>query len=157
MGFVRPPTTPRSYGATPTPTGSRGPAPVNLGSAGTFAVVTSTGVTDVYASTIRGDVGASPITGDAIGLTCQEVTGTIYTVNAGGPLPCRVTNAPALTTAVGDAASAYTDAAGRANPDFVNLAAGQIGGRTLTPGLYTWTGSVSIATDLTLSGSLGRL
>ena len=45
---------------------------------------------------ITGDVGASPITGAAIGLTCTEVTGTIYTVDAAGPLPCRVTDATRL-------------------------------------------------------------
>jgi hypothetical protein len=35
-------------------------------------------------------------------------------------------------------ATAYTDAAGRSNPDFLNLGA-EVGGKTLTPGLYTWT------------------
>jgi hypothetical protein len=127
-------------------------APVNLGAAGSFAILTSSGITDVYASRISGDVGASPITGDAIGLTCPEVTGTIYSVNAGGPLACRVTNAPALTTAVRDVESAYTDAAGRTSPDFVDFGAGQIGGRTLAPGLYKWSTGVSISTDVTLAG-----
>ena len=127
-------------------------APVNLGSASTFAILTGSGITDVYASTITGDVGASPITGDAVGLTCPEVTGTIYSVNAGGPLSCRVTNAPALTAAVRDEGSAYTDAAGRTSPDFVNIGAGQIGGRTLVPGLYQWTTGVSISKDVTLAG-----
>jgi hypothetical protein len=152
--FVRPPTTtPRAFGATPTPpTGFRGPAPVSLGAAGTFAILTGSGITDVYASRITGNVGASPITGDAIGLTCPEVTGAIYSVNAGGPLACRVTNAPALTQAVGNEESAYTDAAGRPSPDFINLGAGQIGGRTLAPGLYKWSTGVSISTDVTLAG-----
>jgi hypothetical protein len=127
-------------------------APVNLGTAGIFAILTSSGITDVYASKISGNVGASPITGDAIGLTCPEVSGTIYSVNAGGPLSCRVTNAPALTTAVQDEESAYTDAAGRTSPDFVNLGAGQMGGRTLAPGLYRWSTGVSISTDVTLVG-----
>jgi Ice-binding-like len=134
------------------PAGFSAVAPVNLRTAGTFAILTSSGITDVYASTIRGNVGASPITGDAIGLTCPEVTGTIYSVNAGGPLGCRVTNAPALTTAVSDEQSAYTDAAGRTSPDFVNLGAGQLGGKILAPGLYTWAGSVSISTNVTLAG-----
>ena len=150
--FVRPPTTPRASVATPTATGFRGPAPVSLGAAGSFAILTGSGVTDVHASRINGNVGASPITGDAIGLTCPEVTGTIYSVNAGGPLACRVTNAPALTQAVGDEESAYTDAAGRTSPDFINLGAGQIGGRTLAPGLYKWSTGVSISTDVTLAG-----
>jgi hypothetical protein len=151
--FVRPPTTTSgASGATPTPTGSRGPAPVSLGAASAFAILTGTGITDVYASRITGNVGASPITGAAIGLTCPEVTGTIYSVNAGGPLACRVTNAPALTQAVGDEGSAYTDAAGRPSPDFVNLGAGQIGGRTLAPGLYKWSTGVLIPTSITLAG-----
>ena len=126
--------------------------PLHLGTAGSDAVLTSSGITVVFPSTIRGNVGASPITGDAIGLTCLEVTGTIYSVNAGGPLSCRVTNAPALTMAVGDEESAYTEAAGRTGLDFVNLGAGQIGGRKLVPGVYKWTSSLSISTDVTLAG-----
>jgi hypothetical protein len=48
--------------------------------------------------------------------------------------------------------TAYTNAAGRTNPNFVNLGAGQIGGLTLVPGLYKWTTGVLISTDVTLSG-----
>lgn len=59
---------------------------VNLRTAGSFAVLTKTGITDVFASTIRGNVGASPITGSAIGLMCPEVTETIFSVDVG---PCR--------------------------------------------------------------------
>jgi hypothetical protein len=126
---------------------------VNLGVAENFAILSKTGITDVYKSDVTGDVGASPITGAAILLKCNEVTGTIYTVDAAGPLPCRVTNASRLTTAVGDMQTAYTDAAGRSNPDFLNLGAGSIGGKTLTPGLYTWTSDLLIPTDITISGS----
>jgi hypothetical protein len=49
--------------------------------------------------------------------------------------------------------TAYTNAAGRSNPNFTNLGAGQIGGLTLVPGLYKWTTSVLISTNVTLSGS----
>jgi hypothetical protein len=84
---------------------------------------------------------------------CTEVVGTIYTVDAAGPLPCSVTNATRLTTAIGDMQTAYTDAAGRTNPDFLNLGAGNIGGKTLTPGLYKWTSALNIPTDITISGS----
>ena len=65
---------------------------------------------------------------------------------------CSVINASRLTTAVGDMQTAYTDAAGRSNPNFVNLGAGNIGGKTLTPGLYKWTTAVIIPTDVTISG-----
>src|ERR1035441_430320 len=130
-----------------------GQTPVSLGKAGAFAILTKSGITDVPPSAINGDVGASPITGAAIHLTCAEVmTGIIYSVNAAGPLPCRVTDPTLLTKAVGDMETAYTDAAGRKSPNFVNLGAGLIGGLTLVPGLYKWSTRVLISTDVTLSG-----
>jgi cytoskeletal protein CcmA (bactofilin family) len=126
---------------------------VNLGVAGTFAILTKSGITDVYPSSIKGNVGTSPITGAALLLKCDEVTeGTIFTVNAAGPLPCRRTNASGLTTAVSNMQAAYTDAAGRTSPDFLNLGAGNIGGRTLAPGLYKWTSALLIPTDIILEG-----
>ena len=133
-------------------TGFTAHQPVALGTTGTFAILTKTGVTDVYASAITGDVGASPITGAAIGLTCGEVKGTIFTADAAGPLPCAVTSPSKLTTAVGDMELAYTDAAGRTLPDFTEVGAGEIGGLTLVPGLYKWGTDVLISTDLTLAG-----
>ena len=126
---------------------------VNLGVAGNFVILSKSGITDVYKSSVTGDIGSSPITGAAIRLSCAEVTGTIYTVDAAGPLPCRVINATRLTTAVRNMQTAYTDAAGRSNPDFVNFGAGNIGGKTLTPGLYKFTSSLVIPTDVTISGS----
>ena len=128
-------------------------APVNLGVAGNFAILSKTGITDVYKSAITGDIGSSPITGAAVLVKCNEVVGTIYTVDAAGPLPCSIKNPTRLTTAIGDMQTAYTDAAGRSNPDFLNLGAGNIGGKTLTPGLYKWTSALNIPTDITISGS----
>ena len=125
---------------------------VDLGMAGNFVILSKSGITNVYKSTITGDVGSSPITGAAILVTCAEVTGTIFSVNAAGPLPCTVNNATRLTLAVGDMQTAYTNAAGRSNPDFVNLGAGDIGGKTLTAGLYNWSSAVIIPTDITISG-----
>jgi hypothetical protein len=126
---------------------------VYLGLAGNFVILSKSGITDVYPSVVTGDIGSSPITGAAILLRCTEVIGTIYSVNAAGPLPCRVTNASRLTTAVLNMQTAYTDAAGRSNPSFLNLGAGNIGGKTLSPGLYKWTTGVIIPTDVTISGS----
>jgi len=127
-------------------------APVNLGTAGAFAILSKTGITDVYASAITGDVGTSPITGAALLLTCGEVTGKIYVVDAAGPLPCAVNDATSLTAAVGDMGTAYLDAEGRTTPDFAELGAGEIGGLTLAPGLYKWGTDLLISTDVTLSG-----
>lgn len=125
---------------------------VDLGLAGEFVILSKSGITNVYKSVVTGDIGTSPITGAAIDLTCAEVTGAIYSVDAAGPLPCTVTNADRLTTSVSNMQTAYTDAAGRSNPDFVNLGAGNIGGKTLTAGLYKWTGTLIIPTDITISG-----
>jgi len=127
-------------------------APVDLGSAGNFTILSKTGITDVFKTTVDGNVGTSPITGAALLLSCAEVNGIIYTVDAAGPLPCRVTDATRLTAAVGDMEAAYNDAAGRTLPDALNLGAGEIGGLTLTPGLYKWTTDLSISKDVTLAG-----
>jgi hypothetical protein len=130
-----------------------GQTPVPLGTAARFAILTKTGITDVFPSAINGDVGASPITGAAIHLKCSEIkTGTVYSVDAAGPLPCRVTDPSLLTKAVGDMGIAYTNAAGRKHPNFINLGGGKIGGLTLVPGLYKWTTGVSISKNVTLSG-----
>jgi hypothetical protein len=139
----------------PSSTGTQdgvGPAPVSLGSAGNFVVLSKSGITDVYASAVKGNVGTSPITGAALLLSCKEVTGSVYTVDAAGPLPCRKTDATRLTTAVGDMETAYNDAKGRVSPNFTDLGAGQIGGLTLSPGLYKWGTNVLMGKDVTLSG-----
>jgi Ice-binding-like len=130
-----------------------GPAPVNLRSAGDFVILTKSGITDVPTSAVTGDVGTSPITGAADLLTCTEVTGLVFSVNAAGPEPCYMKNPTILTKAVLDMETAYEDAAGRSRPDFTELKRGDIGGLTLEPGLYKWSTSVTIPTDVTLSGS----
>ncbi|MBM2811492.1 MAG: hypothetical protein HW416_2251 [Chloroflexi bacterium] len=130
----------------------QGPVPVNLGSARTFAILSKSGITDVPASAIVGNVGTSPITGAALLLTCGEVSGKIYTVDAAGPLPCAVPDATFLGSAVLDMEYAYDDAAGRVGPDFTELGAGEIGGLTLAPGLYKWGTGLLISRNVTLSG-----
>jgi len=47
-----------------------------------------------------------------------------------------------------DMKAAYANASGRTPPDFVAVGAGGIGGLYLTPGLYSWTTSVVIGTNL---------
>ncbi|MDA3927513.1 MAG: ice-binding family protein [Prolixibacteraceae bacterium] len=130
---------------------------VDLGLAGEFAILSKTGVTDIYKSAVTGDVGTSQITGAAVLISCAEVVGTIYTVDAAGPLPCRETNATRLGTSVLDMQAAYNDLAGRVNPDFLNLGAGNIGGKILTAGLYKWTSPLVIPADITISGTADDL
>jgi hypothetical protein len=125
---------------------------VNLGVSGDFVILSKTGITSVYKSSITGDIGTSPITGAAMVVDCTEVTGSVFSVDAAGPA-CKTTSATMLTSAIGDMQTAYTDAAGRSNPDYLNLGAGTIGGKTLLPGLYKWSSSVNIPTDITISGS----
>jgi hypothetical protein len=129
-----------------------GPSPINLRSAGSFAVLSQSGITDVYRSAIVGDVGTSPITGAALLLECDEVTGNIYTVDATGPLPCYAIAPSSLSVAINDMGFAYENAAGRTSPDFTELGAGEIGGLTLAPGLYKWSSDLNISTDVTFSG-----
>jgi hypothetical protein len=132
-----------------------GPAPVSLGSAGTFVILAKSAVTNVPTSTITGNVGLSPaaaagITGftmTKVGTkwTAPEVVGAIFAADNDAPTPAN------MTLAIGAMEAAYTDAEGRTTPAFVGLGAGEIGGRTLAPGLYKWTSAVTVTTDLSLS------
>jgi len=134
-----------------------GPSPVNLGTAGNYVILAKTSVSNIPTSAVTGDIGISPaaetyLTGfsqtDATGYaTAPQVTGYLYAADMAPPTPIN------LTTAVTDMQTAYTDAAGRSSPNFVNLGAGTIGGLTLSPGLYTWGTDVTVPTDITISGN----
>ena len=78
--------------------------------------------------------------------TSTQVVGKVFAANFAPPTPSN------LITATNDVKTAYLDASGRANPDFLNLGGGAIGGLTLAPGLYKWTTSVSASSDVTISG-----
>ena len=131
-------------------------AAVNLGSAINYVILAKTAISNVPTSAITGDLGLSPaatsfITGfsltNATGYaTASQVTGKLYAADMAPP-----TNTN-LTTAVNDMMTAYTDAAGRPTPDFLELATGNIGGRTLTPGLYKWTTTVTLPSSAVISG-----
>ena len=132
--------------------------PVDLGTAGTFAVLAKSGISTVPPSAVTGDIGVSPIDSTAITgfslihtvgtsfATSAQLTGKAYASDYAAPTPVN------LTTAIGDMQTAYTDAAGRTTPDFTELGAGQIGGLTLVPGLYKWGTDVLISSDVTLAG-----
>ena len=139
-----------------------GPAPVTLGTAGNFVILTKTGITNVPTSAITGDIGSSPITAAAMdNVFCSEISGTIFGVDAAytgsGDVTCFAGNPPAanktlVDNAVLDMETAFTDAAGRTLPDFTELGAGNIDGMTLVPGLYKWGTGVTIPIGVTLSG-----
>ena len=124
-------------------------AAINLGTAGNFVVLAGALISNVPASAITGNIGLSPAAGSGItGLGGTQITGTVYTVDATGPAGS-VTDAVGLTTAKGDLTIAYNEAAGRTSTSIV-LLAGNIGGLTLTPGLYKSTGALEISSgDLT--------
>jgi hypothetical protein len=134
------------------------PLPVELGDAGHFVVLAMSGVSSVPTSAITGDVAVSPgaatlITGfslvvDAGGAfsTSSQVTGRVFASDYGAPTPSQ------LTTAISDMQLAFAAAAGRA-PDVTELGAGDIGGTTLSHGVYRWSSGLSIPTDVTLAGS----
>lgn len=134
-------------------------AAVTLGSAGDYVILAKSAISNVPTSAITGDLGISPaaasfITGFALTLpaasafaTSAQVTGNVYAPGYAAP------TATNLTTAIGDMETAYTDAAGRVNPDFNELSSGDIGGLTLPPGLYKWTNTVTIPSNVTLNGS----
>ncbi|ABE55197.1 hypothetical protein Sden_1914 [Shewanella denitrificans OS217] len=140
---------------------AKGPAAVDLRTAVNFVILTKTGTTNVPTSAITGNMGASPITAAAMdNVFCHEITGIIYGSNAAytgsGDVSCFKGAAPDNTlvaNAVLDMGTAYNDAAGRTLPDFTELHAGDISGRTLTPGLYKWSTGVLISTDVTLTGA----
>jgi len=143
---------------------AKGPEPVNLRTAGDFAILTESGITDTDAhlSKITGNIGSSPITAAAMNTVfCKELLGSsIYGVDAeyvgSGDQVCYKGESADKTfvdIAVGDMGTAYTDAAGRTKTDAnMNLGEGEIGGKTIAAGLYKWGTDVNISTDVTLSG-----
>ncbi len=120
-----------------------GQDPVDLLSTYNFVILAKTAITDVPASIITGDIGLSPATGAAIGVTCPEVTGVIYAVDAAGP-GCFTIDAVRLTAAISDRLTAYNEAAARPTPDATELFVGNLSGQTIEPGLYKWSTDVLV-------------
>jgi hypothetical protein len=133
---------------------------LSLGSARNFAILAKSGISTVPASAITGNLGLSPaaasfitgfsLTADSTNVfsTSTQVTGRVFAADYASPTPSN------LTTAVLDMQTAYTAAAGRApGGGNTNLGAGNIGGLTIAPGVYNWTTSVTIPTDVTISGT----
>jgi len=129
---------------------------VDLNSAGNYVILAGSEISNIPTSTITGNIGISPasasfITGFSMVYTAgdaqstsAQVTGNLYASDYAAPTPAT------LTAAQGDLTTAYNNAAGRTSTDIV-LISGNIGGLTLTPGLYKSSGSLEISSgDLTL-------
>jgi hypothetical protein len=147
---------------------------VNLGDAGDYVILTKSGISTVPDSVITGNIGVSPIAATALtgfSLTLDSggqfststqlhsPPGKAYAANYAPPTPA------ILSTAVSNMETAYTDAAGRLNPDpeRINLGGGVLGGvfggvfdgeaYPLTPGVYTFGSGVSIEQHITFEGT----
>ena len=147
-----------SWSFTTSAVAAKGPAPVGLGTSGNYVVLAKTAVSTVPPSAVTGSLAISPaaasfITGfslvaDSTNVfsTSPQVVGKIFAANYAVPSPSN------LTTAVSNMQAAYTDAAGRPTPDFTELGTGNIGGKTLVPGLYKWTSTITIPSDVVIAG-----
>ncbi|MHB1454253.1 MAG: ice-binding family protein [Saccharofermentanales bacterium] len=114
-------------------------APVNLGTTASFAVMAGTTITNTGTTVINGDAG-----GDVGLYPGSDFTGQ-STVTMSGALHINDTVAIQATT---DLVAAYDDAAGRTP---ATLIPAELGGTTLTPGVYYSTeGSFLITGTLTL-------
>jgi hypothetical protein len=132
-------------------------AVVDLGTAGNYVILAKTAINNSATSAVTGDLGLSPaatsyMTGFALTkatgyATSAQVTGKLFGADMAAPTPID------LTTAVNNMLTAYNDAAGRSFPDFTELGTGNIGGKTLVPGLYKWTSAVTMPSDVIISGS----
>jgi hypothetical protein len=147
-----------TWGFTTGTTAALGPAAVALGTAGNHVLLAKSAISSVPSSAVTGNVGLSPAAASFVtGFTLvadstnvfansTQVSGKVYAANYAVPTP---TN---LTVAIGNMEGAYADAAGRSGPDFLELGSGNIGGKTLAPGLYKWTSTVTIPSDVTIAG-----
>lgn len=131
---------------------------MDLGSASNFVVLSKAGISTTAGTNILGNIGVSPIAATAItgfGLildpsgefsTSSLVVGNVFAADYASPTPT------IMGTAIGDMQTAYTDAAGRSNPDFLNMSGGNLNGETLVPGLYKWASGVTITNSISIDG-----
>lgn len=111
-------------------------ATISLGNSSQITILAGSTITSTGATNITGDIGLSP--GSSIGGFPPGILNGTQHIN-------NVTSDQAKL----DLTAAYNDAAGRTSTDIVTLS-GNLGGLTLTPGLYKSTSSLSISSgDLT--------
>jgi hypothetical protein len=110
-------------------TGAGGPPTINLGSAGSFAVMATASISSTGPVVINGNVGLAP--GTSQGIPPAQVNGTIHV------------NDPIITQAQADLLAAFNDATSRSTN--AQTLPGNMGGLTFTPGLYVNSTSVLIS------------
>jgi hypothetical protein len=108
---------------------------VPLAGAADYAILAGSAITNTGATNITGDIGLSP--GSSVGGFPPGIyVGTLVSISV-------------AALAKTDLTAAYNNAAARVSTDIVTLS-GNIGGLTLTPGLYKTTSSLAISSgDLT--------
>ncbi|MBA3971017.1 MAG: DUF3494 domain-containing protein [Bacteroidetes bacterium] len=110
--------------------------PVALAGASTFAILAGSAISSTGATTITGDMGLSP--GSSLGGFPPGILVGTQHINDASANQAKL-----------DLTAAYNDAAGRTATDIVTIS-GNLGGMTLTPGLYKSTSSLAISSgDLT--------
>ena len=114
----------------------------DLGTARSFGVLGYSAVTNTGPTTVYGSVGVSPGT---------SVTGFPPGVTTGAIHP----NDAVAAGAQVDATAAYNNAAGQACD--VDLSGQNLGGMTLTPGVYCFSSSAQLTGQLTLDGGAGSV
>ena len=108
-----------------------------LGTSGSFGVLGGSTVTNTGSSVVTGNVGVSP--GTAVtGFPPGSATGTIYSAGA------------VAAQAQSDATTAFNGLAGMAVTEI--LTGMDLGGLTLTPGVYEFASSAQLTGTLTLNG-----
>jgi len=115
---------------------------VSLAGTTDFAIIAGSAVTNTGSTNITGDLGLSPGTSVG-GFPPGILTGTQHI------------NDVKANQAKLDLTTAYNDAAGRTSTDIVSLS-GNIGGLTLTPGLYKSTSSLQISSGNLTFDALGN-
>jgi len=130
---------------------------VDLWTAANYAILTKSGISTI-SSSITGNIGVSPAAGtymtgfsftadsSAEFSRSSQIKGVAYAPTDNTPTPT------ILTSAVSDMETAYTDASQRANTKGYNIGAGNLGGLTLTTGVYTFNTDINIDVDITFSG-----
>ena len=110
------------------------PSPVALGTAGSFAVLAGTGITNTGPTTVTGDIGTFPTT-SVSGATSLTLNGTNHAGDS-------VTQG-----AKTDLVTAYTTAAGEGPTTAIPA---DLVGKTLTPGVYNSAAAIGLSGVLTL-------